>query len=86
MPVPPSPDRRSLASLPVGSCGALTLTAVPAATGLRLGQLGLRPGATVTVLARTSGGGRLVGVGSTRIGLDRDTARHLELQLATVPA
>jgi hypothetical protein len=38
----------------------------------------------VTVLARTAGGGRLVAVGTTRIGLDRDTSRQLALLPAAV--
>jgi ferrous iron transport protein A len=61
--------------------GVLSLGGVPRHSGLRLAQLGLRAGAGVTVLARTSGGGRLVGVGTTRIGLDRDTSRQLELRI-----
>ena len=69
----------SLAALPVGSSGALSLGRLPRASALRLAQLGLRAGAQVTVLARTTGGGRLVGVGATRIGLDRETSRQLEL-------
>jgi len=40
----------------------------------------------VTVLSRTAGGGRLVGVGTTRIGLDRETCRQLELRVAGSPA
>jgi Fe2+ transport system protein FeoA len=76
-----SPDVLALASAPVGTTGVLALGSLPRGSGLRLAQLGLRAGAGVTVLARTAGGGRLVGVGTTRIGLDRDTSRQLELQL-----
>jgi Fe2+ transport system protein FeoA len=72
----------ALASLPVGSSGALQLGTLPRGQGLRLAQLGLRSGAAVVVLARTAGGGRVVGVGTTRVGLDRTTARHLQLQVA----
>jgi Fe2+ transport system protein FeoA len=82
----PSNQPPSLASLPVGSSGCLALGLLPPAARLRLSQLGLRPGATVTVLARTSGGGRLVGVGSTRIGLDRDTAGALVLRRDGAPS
>jgi ferrous iron transport protein A len=77
--VPRNRPAPTLASLPVGSTGSLLLGELPQRSRVRLSQLGLRAGAAVTVLARTAGGGRLVGVGATRIGLDRDTARRLEL-------
>jgi Fe2+ transport system protein FeoA len=73
------PDARPLASVPPGTAGRLDLGGLPRTAGLRLAQLGLRAGAAVTVLARTAGGGRLVAVGTTRIGLDRDTSRRLAL-------
>ncbi|HMC41020.1 MAG TPA: FeoA family protein [Acidimicrobiales bacterium] len=79
MPLDTPPDARPLASVPPGTAGRLELGTVPRTSGLRLAQLGLRAGAAVTVLARTSGGGRLVGIGTTRIGLDRDTSRQLQL-------
>ena len=83
MPFAASPDVLSLASVPLGVTGFLALGSLPRSAGLRLAQLGLRAGAGVTVLARTAGGGRLVGIGTTRIGLDRDTSRRLELRLGT---
>ena len=82
MPLDNPPDARPLASVPPGTAGRLDLGGVPRTSGLRLAQLGLRAGAVVTVLARTSGGGRLVAVGTTRIGLDRDTSRQLALRTA----
>ncbi len=39
----------------------------------RLAELGLRAGAAVTVLFRTAGGGRVIGIGESRIALDRAT-------------
>ena len=72
----------SLSAVPVGTAGALTLGSLPRAHGLRLAQLGLRAGAQVVVLARTAGGGRVVGVGTTRVGLDRATCRHLQVRVA----
>ena len=81
-----SPAVTSLAAVPLGTVGALALGSLPRGAGLRLAQLGLRAGAAVTVLARTAGGGRLVGVGTTRIGLDRQTSRQLELRLPGTPA
>jgi ferrous iron transport protein A len=83
---PPPPDVLSLASAPLGVTGLLALGSLPRDSGLRLAQLGLRAGAGVTVLARTAGGGRLVGVGTTRIGLDRDTSRQLELHVGGTPS
>jgi ferrous iron transport protein A len=65
----------------MGASGILALGSMPRTAGLRLAQLGLRAGAGVTVLARTAGGGRLVGVGTTRIGLDHDTSKRLQLRL-----
>jgi ferrous iron transport protein A len=83
MPFAATSDVLSLASVPLGATGILALGSLPRSAGLRLAQLGLRAGAGVTVLARTAGGGRLVGIGTTRIGLDRDTSRRLELRLGT---
>jgi ferrous iron transport protein A len=71
-----------LSAVAVGTAGALTLGSLPRAQGLRLAQLGLRAGARVVVLARTAGGGRVVGVGTTRVGLDRGTCRHLRVRVA----
>ena len=45
----------------------------------RLAEFGLRPGALVTVLARTAGGGRLIGLGASRIVLDASTAARLSV-------
>jgi Fe2+ transport system protein FeoA len=82
VPFAASPELLSLASVPLGATGILALGSLPRGSGLRLAQLGLRAGAAITVLARTAGGGRLVGVGTSRIGLDRDTSRQLQLRLA----
>jgi Fe2+ transport system protein FeoA len=81
VPLASSPAVAALAAVPLGTAGALALGSLPRSSGLRLAQLGLRAGAAVTVLARTAGGGRLVGVGTTRIGLDRQTSRQLQLLL-----
>ena len=63
----------------MGTTGTLGLGGLPRTTFLSLARVGLRVGGPVTVLARTAGGGRLLGTGVTRIGVDRDTARRLEL-------
>ena len=44
-------------------------------TARRLVHQGLIPGATITVIRRTTGGGRLVGIGSSRVALDPAVAR-----------
>jgi ferrous iron transport protein A len=60
---------------------------LPIARARRLAELGLRPGAVVTVLRRTAGGGRIVAVGTARVALGRETARGLDvLQATEVPA
>jgi ferrous iron transport protein A len=46
----------------------------------RLAELGLRPGATVDVLRRTSGGGRLLGLGTARLAVDRATASSVVVE------
>ena len=79
--MPSTGSLRSLASVPAGVRGTLALGRVPADAGVRLARLGLRVGAEVTVLSRTAGGGRIVAVGTARIGLDRDTSRRLQLRV-----
>ena len=61
----------TLASAPFGVSLLLEQAALPAPRRLRLAELGLRPGATVTVLRRTAGGGRIVGVGDARVAVGR---------------
>ena len=85
MPLLPG-ETRPVASIPFGTSGTLSLGRLARANGLRLATLGLRSGTEVTVLSRTAGGGRLVGVGTSRIGIDRDTSRRLELFVAGSPA
>lgn len=48
----------------------------------RLAELGLRVGATLTVIGRTAGGGRVVALGATRIALDGRTAGRLHVEPA----
>ena len=72
----------TLASAPLGVPLLLGPAALPAPRRLRLAELGLRPGATVTVLQRTAGGGRIVGVGDARVAV----ARTVLQQMPAVPA
>lgn len=78
------PFRRRHTGLAAAELGVPLRVAAVGVTGperLRLAELGLRPGAVVTVLARLSGGGRLVGLGSGRIAVDPRTARALSVQV-----
>jgi ferrous iron transport protein A len=61
----------TLASAPCGVPLLLGHAELPAPRRLRLAELGLRPGATVTVLRRTVGGGRILGIGDARVALGR---------------
>ena len=69
----------TLASAPLGVPVLLGRADLPPGRRLRLAELGLRAGATVTVLRRTAGGGRIVGVGDARVAVARRV-------LLTVPA
>lgn len=59
----------------------LTVASVAAETRAlrRLAELGIRPGATVEVLRRIAGGGRIVSVAGSRVALDAATARTIQL-------
>ena len=69
------------AAAPIGSIVQVTAVGLEAPARRRLAELGVRVGSVLTVRGRTAGDGRVVGVGSDRIALDRHTVR----QLATVP-
>ena len=47
---------------------------------VRLSTLGLRRGAHVELVQRTSGGGRVVAVADSRIALDASVARRLRVR------
>jgi Fe2+ transport system protein FeoA len=70
-----------LASAPLDT--PLTLIGVGAsASRRRLATLGLREGASIRLLTRTIGGGRIVLVGGSRIALSKDLVRQLRAQAA----
>lgn len=62
----------------------LTVSAVelPVPLAVRLAQCGVRVGATVTVLARTAGGGRVLVAGSSRVAVDRASAAAIRVDAA----
>lgn len=62
----------------------LTLVGVPADRREHLASVGLRPGVQVRVLQRTSGGGRTLAVGTSRIAVGADLLPLLTA--AVVPA
>ena len=45
----------------------------------RLAELGLRPGVHVSVVQKTSGGGRVIRIHNTRYALDRRTASSIKV-------
>jgi Fe2+ transport system protein FeoA len=76
------PRTDGLAGVRVGSTVRLAGSDLAVAERLRLAEFGLRPGALVNVLARTAGGGRVVGVGPSRVAIDRATAARIAVEEA----
>jgi len=72
-----APEPRDLATLEVGSTCIVGKVGLAPSDRLRLAEIGIRPGVTLTVLGRTSGGGRLLAFGTSRVALDRETAQHI---------
>lgn len=54
---------------------------LPVPLSRRLAELGLRAGAVVTVVRRTAGGGRIIGIGDARVALGRQTLRQVSVDL-----
>ena len=71
----------TLATAPCGVPLLLGSADLPVPRRLRLAELGLRPGVTVTVLRRTAGGGRIVGVGDARVAVGRAVLGSLRASL-----
>jgi len=69
-----------LAAVRPPSVVRLTAVALGPADRLRLAELGLRPGAVVTVRRRMAGGARLLGLGTSRIAVDPRIARALAVE------
>jgi ferrous iron transport protein A len=74
----------TLASAPCGVPLILGHADLPLSRRLRLAELGLRAGVTVTVLRRTAGGGRIVGVGDARVAVGRTVLGNVPASLAGV--
>lgn len=67
-----------LSDAPIGSPLTVAATSAPGLTR-RLAELGIRPGATVTVIQHTSGGGRVIDTGSARYAIDHRTLTRIEV-------
>jgi ferrous iron transport protein A len=61
----------------------LRIRAGSPALSRRLAELGLRPGAALQVLARTSGGGALLGLGDDRLAVARSVLAGVEVEIAS---
>jgi len=75
----------SLADVRVGESAVLVAVAEPAldiGRARRLVEFGLRPGATVRVMMRTAGGGRVLGVDNLRIVVDRHLLGQIPVTVA----
>lgn len=68
-----------LDAVPAGRTVVLGALQLPPLRVRRLAELGLRRGQSVAVLHRTAGGGRLLGVGDSRVAVDRATLRTLSV-------
>ncbi|WP_273367930.1 FeoA family protein [Corynebacterium massiliense] len=70
-------------TLPVGATVTLGEKCISgqcdSALAVRLGELGIRPGASVTMGHRVAGGARLVTVGTCRYAIDKRTLRAIEV-------
>jgi ferrous iron transport protein A len=76
----------TLADVRVGASAVLAPgPALDARHARRLVELGLRPGATVRVIMRTAGGGRVLGVDNLRIVVDRTTVGSIPVTVQPRP-
>lgn len=66
---PPS----TLADVTVGGRATVTVTTTAPALVRRLAELGIRRGASLTVVQRTAGGGRVIDTGTARYAVDHRT-------------
>lgn len=70
----------TLETVPVGTTAVVATLHSSPARRLRWAELGLRPGARVTVRARTAGGGRILGIGLSRVAVDRAVLRAIHVE------
>lgn len=77
--------RVTLDNAPIGTTVVVAAAQLSAPRTRRLAELGLRPGATVHVLRRTAGGGRILALQQARIAVDRWVLRRLAVAPAPPP-
>ncbi len=70
-----------LCSCPTGARVRLNRIDVDPAHRLRLGELGMRPGAELRLTNRAAFGGIVVTIAGTRIAVDRRSTRRIEVQM-----
>ena len=70
---------RTLADAPVGAVVTLGAVVLAPRWARRMAELGIRPGARVRLVTRTSGGAAVLAIADDRIAIDRDTLRQLTL-------
>ncbi|MFT4109780.1 FeoA domain-containing protein [Propionicimonas sp.] len=71
----------SLSQAPLNTALTLTGSDAPDSSCRRLASLGLRRGATFSILQRTAGGGRVVLVGGSRIALGSQLLPQLHAEV-----
>jgi ferrous iron transport protein A len=69
-----------LKDAPLRSPLRLAQAGADADTSRRLAALGLRPGATLQLLQKTAGGGRLAQLGQSRVAIGAELAARLEVE------
>lgn len=69
-----------LAHWPTGTDARVLAVDVGAAARLRVGELGLRPGAVVRVTHRAAFGGRVVAIGAQRFAVDAATCARVVVE------
>lgn len=67
----------SLFDTPLGTVVEVNRFDVEAAWRLRLAELGVRRNSRVRPVQRTTGGGRVIAVGSARVALDKNICRRV---------
>ena len=71
-----------LSRAPLNQQLTLSDSRVDQASRVRLATLGLRPGSTFSLIARTAGGGRVAAVAGTRIALGKKLLGQLSAEVA----
>ena len=76
---PGRPARDTGADTASGAVAASGAVPASGAVARRLAELGIRPGATLRILSRTSGGGAIISIGDDRIAVSRQILAGIEV-------